>query len=238
MIEENNIYTVTDDCVNILKKYIRFLADIEITDEIDEEIKKSKSEVFEIKPGYRPHFFNRNEEQSKNYLLIGDAAAHVDFFSGHGIDNAEKTSENFVRNLPTFADYHTVQREKIFELKDVQKFTGLCKKVQIFNCWKHKTSILRKPVNFNEQRFQLALRDFYKTTESQNTKVRDFFKDLGQDELKVLFNPMNDTHGNILNSTAYGHSFDNIQSCKDEKKKNPRIKKADAKEVMKFYWGE
>ena len=227
-IEKKDKITVKPSFLNIIKRYITFLTGIRITQEIARQIEENKSKVFEIKPGYHPRFFHRNGEQRKNYLLIGDAAVHVDFFSGHGIDNATQTSKNFINNLHNGGEHK-------FELKNMSEFEKLCKKVQLFNCWKHKTSTLRKPVNFDKNRFQQALKDFYKTTEGEDEEVKQFFDDLGVKELKVLFNPMNDTHGVTINNTKKGHSFKNIKDCFDNTETNSFIKN-EQKEVMDLYW--
>ena len=159
-------------------KYIKFLTNINVDQSFSRVIDDNMKKVFEIQTGYYKNLLYRNENQNKYYLLIGDAAVHVDFFSGHGLENASVTVDAFVSALS--------QKFEISWNMQTQQ------KIQTYNCLKHLSSILRTCPTYNsEEEFQTKLMDSYGVTSDQYQELEN---SLGYDELKILFNPSHETY--------------------------------------------
>jgi len=174
-----NTYHCNPDNEEKIINYIKFLTNIRITDSIRELVRNGMKSVFEIKPGYYQRFFYRNLTQNKDYLLVGDSAVTVDFFSGHGLENADQIIDSFLNGL---TNEHVLGQEHEFDDKT--------QKIQVYNCLKHLSSILRRPVSFDsDESFNNLLTHYYGFTPSDKKYL---MKTLGIDELKILFNPLHD----------------------------------------------
>jgi hypothetical protein len=172
-------YELKQESVPIILKYIKFLTGMEQTS-VMEELVNNGMEAFEITPGFRKRFFYSNKDQVTDYLLIGDSAVGVDFFSGHGLENADKIIDSFLDELEN--DFVLGTTEQVFHLET--------EKIKVYNCLKHLSSILRRPVRFDSKNSFIKLLDEYYGVIDQDRKY--LMEALGYDELRILFNPRHD----------------------------------------------
>jgi hypothetical protein len=202
-VTNTNTYQCKPENEDKILNYIQFLTGIHINDEIRALVRSGMKSVFEIKPGYFPRFFYRNQTQDKDYLLIGDSAVRVDFFSGHGLENADQIINSFLQDLDL--NNHV--------LGSGNKFDDKTEKIQVYNCLKHLSSILRSPVSFDSvESFNNLLTHYYGVKHSDQKYLK---QTLGIDELKILFNPRHDINWHPAN---LDHHMVKAKQCIDKHK--------------------